>query len=188
MTTNLDCGSSGGGAAAPRGRVRGRRGRAAGGGGSGGHKLGRRRSPTQKNGRNRRSNTGGGIKARRRRGDGSDVDASDRDCAAGVVPGRSRRRRGDDSALDVTRDVLERRGGEYPELAPRRGGRGSGAVTAAGEGISRDSLEGGRTDRVVTMLAALEEVVMGVCKVRGSYFYFLGRFRSGMLIVFSKAK
>ncbi|CAM9731684.1 unnamed protein product, partial [Ectocarpus fasciculatus] len=79
------------------------------------------------------------------------------------------------SALDVTWDVLDADG--YPELTPRRrrelfpvaeteAERHSPPVVrqARGGGGGGGGGRGGRTDRVVDMLASLEKAVMDVCK------------------------
>ncbi|CAN0232673.1 unnamed protein product, partial [Ectocarpus sp. 12 AP-2014] len=74
------------------------------------------------------------------------------------------------SALDVTWDVLDADG--YPELTPRRRKelfpvaeteveRPSPPVVRQARGGGG---RGGRTDRVVDMLASLEKAVMDVCK------------------------
>ncbi|CAM9766979.1 unnamed protein product, partial [Ectocarpus sp. 13 AM-2016] len=74
------------------------------------------------------------------------------------------------SALDVTWDVLDADG--YPELTPRRRKELFPVAETAAERPSPPIVRqaragggrGGRTDRVVDMLASLEKAVMDVCK------------------------
>lgn len=153
-----------------RGRVRSRKVRVSASGCGGGHKAGRRAAKSAAAGD---GGGGGGRRrtARRRTGGGGGGREEAR-----ANPGRSgsRAETGAASALDVTWDVLDAEG--YPELTPRRrkelfpvaeteDERPSPLVVRQARGGGGGGARGGRTDRVVDMLASLEKAVMDVCKV-----------------------